>query len=119
MNIVELRQMMVAFKGSIWWYYKGVEFIVSYDKSDLHGIPYLLINGKVIAGGQGVIGSRRFLMLNYIFSETEVKQIRYLLHPVSIFEPHIEEEIRFLKQELTGKAKFILSRTSLTLKEDE
>lgn len=114
MNIVELRQMMIAFKGSIWFKLRGIEFCVSYDKSDLHGIPYVLAKGsknkgfKVLCSGNAVINARSFSILDHMFTVTELKQVKYLLSPVSMYEPVIDEEIRFLEQGLTERAKFTL-----------
>ncbi len=117
MNIVELREMMTSFKGSIWWNYKGLEVCISYDKSDSHSIPLLLINGKVIGSTGAALFSKNYLIenLDHIFSETECKQIKYLLHPLSIYEPFIDEDTRFLQEELTERAEFILCRTTLNL----
>lgn len=115
MNIIELRQMMTAFKGSIWWKYKGIEVCISFDNSDVHAIPFLLINGKVICSTNAAFMSKNYLVnnLNHIFTKEEVLQIKYILTSISIYEPSISEELRFLDETLTNKAEFILCRTNL------
>lgn len=107
--------MMIACKGSIYWKFRGLDVIISYDRSDLHGIPFILVNGRVIGSANAFILSRKISILDYIFTDTEVRQIKYLLHPVSIYTPEVDEDIRFSEQSLTEKAKFLLGRTSLIL----
>lgn len=105
MNIVELRHKLIEAGGSVTWKYRGLKVVLSFAGNSCLEKPYILINGREVCSSKGALLSKNYLInnLDHVLSGLECKQIEYLMHPISIYEPSIDEEIRF-SPEVISKA---------------
>lgn len=117
MNIVELRTLVTACNGSIWWECGGVQLCASFDNASYINKPFILVDGKPVKCREFMsVANSWFIRLSGSMTLTQFKQLRFLLfQDPTYYEVDVNgelinlyEELRFQEEEISDIAEVVL-----------